>query len=174
MPWWSTHGSNSKPEPERVTMDGGHAASGRAWPALGHHWRAERSLPLQVVGAESAYDCGTIPCDAIEADRSEQPALACSGERPRYTLSYCMGCHSLQYSRYILGSRGTSGSPRTCTRPTWCSIPTIKLGSLMAIHAMDKGERQGVVWGDAARSDPGIPGAPAGVAVHLSAGFLPG
>ena len=32
-------------------------------------------VPLKVVGAESAFDCGTMPCDAFEADPSDQPSL---------------------------------------------------------------------------------------------------
>ena len=32
-------------------------------------------LPLKAVGAESAYDCGTIPCDEFVADASDQASL---------------------------------------------------------------------------------------------------
>ena len=58
MPWWPRL-DRSKPEPERVTMNGGMNV-----------WQSMATLvvigllaflPLKVVGAESAYDCGTIP-----------------------------------------------------------------------------------------------------------------
>ncbi len=63
----------SKPEPDRVTMDGGMPLwkSLAALAIIG----GLTFLPLKVVGAESAYDCGTIPCDAFEADPTDQPSL---------------------------------------------------------------------------------------------------
>ena len=71
-------------------------------------------IPLQVVGAESQYDCGTIPCDPIATDPADQPSL----QRGAALYSnYCMGCHSLQYSRHNRVARDL-GIPRTSTRRT--------------------------------------------------------
>ena len=97
MPWWSTL-DRGTPEPERVTMDGGMPL----WKSLGTLAvvGALAFLPLKVVGAESAFDCGTMPCDAFRADPSDQPSLQ---RGAALYASYCMGCHSLQYSRQPRG-----------------------------------------------------------------------
>ena len=94
MPIWSKM-DKTKPVPERVTMDGGMGLfkSLGAAALIG----ALTVIPLQVVGAESQYDCGTIPCDPIATDPADQPSL----QRGAALYSnYCMGCHSLQYSRH--------------------------------------------------------------------------
>jgi ubiquinol-cytochrome c reductase cytochrome b subunit len=72
MPWWSRL-DRTKPVPERVTMDGGMPI----WQSLATLAiiGAMTFLPLKAVGAESAYDCGTIPCDAFEADPTDKPSL---------------------------------------------------------------------------------------------------
>ena len=64
MPWWSKMDRGTA-EPDRVTMDGGMPL----WKSLATLALvgALAFLPLKVVGAESAYDCGTMVCDA-EAD----------------------------------------------------------------------------------------------------------
>ena len=94
MPFW-TKMEKTLPEPERVTMDGG----------MGF-WRAIGVLailivlvaaPLKAVGAESAYDCGTIPCDEFKADPSDKASLQ---HGAKLFVNYCMGCHSAQYSRW--------------------------------------------------------------------------
>jgi len=90
-----TRWETCKPEPDRVTMDGG----------MGF-WRSMGALaivlllivlPLKAVGAESAYDCGSIPCDSFEADMTDHASLQ-SGAA--LAVNYCMGCHSFQYSRW--------------------------------------------------------------------------
>ncbi|HAD07857.1 MAG TPA: ubiquinol-cytochrome C reductase, partial [Porticoccaceae bacterium] len=84
-----------KPEPERITMDGG----------MGF-WRSLALLlivlgmaivPLKAAGAESAYDCGTIPCDEFKADASDKESLQ---HGAKLFVNYCMGCHSAKYSRW--------------------------------------------------------------------------
>jgi ubiquinol-cytochrome c reductase cytochrome b subunit len=63
MPVWSSM-DKVKPVPQRVTMDGGIGAARQPrWPGADP---ALTIVPLKVVGAESAYDCGTMPCDEIE------------------------------------------------------------------------------------------------------------
>jgi len=96
-------------------------------------------LPLKVVGAESAYDCGTMPCDAFEADQSDQPSLQ---RGAALYASYCMGCHSLQYSRHNRVARDL-GIPEDLYKANLVFDPEIKLGSLMS-NSMDKGDAK--VW----------------------------
>ena len=136
MPWWSQM-DRSKPEPERVTMDGGMPLwkSAAALAIIG----VLAFLPLKVVGAESAYDCGTIPCDAFEADPTDQPSLQ---RGAALYASYCMGCHSLQYSRHNRVARDL-GIPEDLYKANLVFDPDIKLGSLMS-NSMDKGDAK--VW----------------------------
>jgi len=140
MPWWSQM-DRSKPEPERVTMDGGMPLwkSAAALAIIG----VLAFLPLKVVGAESAYDCGTIPCDAFEADPTDQPSLQ---RGAALYASYCMGCHSLQYSRHNRVARDL-GIPEDLYKANLVFDPDIKLGSLMS-NSMDKGDAK--VWRDSA------------------------
>ena len=56
------------------------------------------ALPLKAVGAESQFDCGTIPCDDFNADPHGTNLLYSAAWR--CTLTTVWGCHSLQYSRY--------------------------------------------------------------------------
>ena len=136
MPWWSRM-DRTKPEPERVTMDGGMPLwkSAAALAIIG----VLAFLPLKVVGAESAYDCGTIPCDAFEADPTDQPSLQ---RGAALYASYCMGCHSLQYSRHNRVARDL-GIPEDLYKANLVFDPDIKLGSLMS-NSMDKGDAK--VW----------------------------
>ena len=92
MPIWSKM-DKVKPVPDRVTMDGGVGV----FKSLGilALMGALTFIPLKVVGAESGFDCGTIPCDPIATDASDQPSLQRGAAL--YT-NYCMGCHSLQLS----------------------------------------------------------------------------
>jgi ubiquinol-cytochrome c reductase cytochrome b subunit len=136
MPWWSRLDRN-KPVPERVTMDGGMPI----WQSLATLVLigAMTFLPLKAVGAESAYDCGTIPCDTFEADATDKPSLQ---RGAALYASYCMGCHSLQYSRHNRVARDL-GIPEDLYKANLVFDPEIKLGSLMA-NSMDKGEAK--VW----------------------------
>ncbi len=94
MPVW-TRLERTKPEPERVTMNGG----------MGF-WRAVAVLfvlavmvvlPLKAVGAEAELDCGTIHCDAIKPDPTDKASLQAGA---KLFVNYCMGCHSGKYSRW--------------------------------------------------------------------------
>ncbi|HSG61134.1 MAG TPA: cytochrome c1 [Pseudomonadales bacterium] len=55
-------------------------------------------IPLKAVGAESEYPCGTMECDAFEANLDDKASLQ---NGLNTYMNYCMACHSLQYSRYI-------------------------------------------------------------------------
>ena len=127
----------TKAEPDRVTMDGGMGF----WQSLGTVLLvgAMAFLPLKVVGAESAYDCGTVPCDAFEADVTDQPSLQ---RGAALYANYCMGCHSLQYSRHNRVARDL-GIPEDLYKGNLVFDPEIKLGSLMT-NSMDKGQAK--IW----------------------------
>jgi ubiquinol-cytochrome c reductase cytochrome b subunit len=105
MPVWSSM-DKTKPVPERVTMDGGIGAVGSIAGLI--LILLLTFIPLKVVGAESAYDCGTMPCDQIELDIQNQPSLQ---NGAKVYMNYCMGCHSLKYARYNRVAR-ISGFPR--------------------------------------------------------------
>ncbi len=94
MPIW-TRLEKTRPEPERVTMDGG----------MGF-WRSMGVLliiigliviPLKAVGSEASHDCGTIACDEFEPDSDDKASLQ---HGAKIFVNYCMGCHSAKYSRW--------------------------------------------------------------------------
>lgn len=95
MPVWTSM-EKTKQVPERVTMDGGMGF----WKSVGALILilAMAIIPLKAVGSESEFDCGTMPCDKFEANLDDKASLQ-SGLSTY--MNYCMGCHSLQYSRYI-------------------------------------------------------------------------
>ncbi len=94
MPIWTSI-EKTKPVPERTTSDGGMGF----WGSIGAFLliMALAILPLKAVGAESAFDCGTMPCDQVEFDVTDKASLQ-SGAK--VYMNYCMGCHGLQYARY--------------------------------------------------------------------------
>jgi len=129
MPVWSAM-DKPKPVPERVTMDGGVGPIGSLAGLL--IILALTFIPLKVVGAESAYDCGTMPCDEIELDISDQASL----QRGAHTyMNYCMGCHSLQYARYNRVAADL-GIPEDMMQGNFIFAPETKVGDLMD-NAMD-------------------------------------
>ena len=69
MPIWTAM-DKTKPVPERVTMDGGIGF----WGSMGGLALilALTILPLKAVGAESAYNCGSMPCDELDAESTRQ------------------------------------------------------------------------------------------------------
>ena len=95
MPIWTSI-EKTKPVPQRVTMDGGMGF----WKSVGAFIliMALAIIPLKAVGAESEFDCGTMPCDKFESSLDDKASL--QNGLSTY-MNYCMGCHSLQYSRYI-------------------------------------------------------------------------
>lgn len=94
MPFW-TRLEKTRPEPERITMDGGMGF----WRALGVLGIviALIVIPLKAVGAESSFDCGTIACDKIEVDHQDKASLQSGAQT---FVNYCMGCHGARFSRW--------------------------------------------------------------------------
>lgn len=94
MPVWTIL-EKTKPEPLRVTMNGGMGF----WRALGVLFVIIGLIivPLKAVGASSAFDCGTIHCDEFEADPENKESLQNGAQ---LFVNYCMGCHSAKYQRW--------------------------------------------------------------------------
>ena len=85
----------TKPEPERITMDGGigfiKSMGAVAIVAL------MVIIPIKAVGAESGHDCGTIDCEPFEAQLTNDASLQ---NGAKLAVNFCMGCHSFKYSRW--------------------------------------------------------------------------
>ncbi|MEM8593888.1 MAG: cytochrome b N-terminal domain-containing protein, partial [Pseudomonadota bacterium] len=94
MPWLIAK-DDVKPEPERVTMDGGMNLI--QYIGVFGLVAALVMLPLKAAGAESAHACGQIECYEFEADLKNKKSLQ---NGLRTFMDYCMGCHSAQYARY--------------------------------------------------------------------------
>lgn len=87
--------AKSKPEPQRVTMNGGF---GTGLSLLGFVVVMFLVLaPLKAVGADAAYDCGAIPCEKFKPELKDKAALQ---NGAKLFLNYCMGCHEMKYNRY--------------------------------------------------------------------------
>ena len=136
MPIWSSM-DKTKPVPERVTMDGGIGF----WGSMGGLALilALTILPLRAVGAESAFNCGSMPCDEISVDPHNKASLQ---NGARLYMNYCMGCHSLQYSRYNRVAQDL-GIPEDLFQANLMFDPSEKIGALMD-NAMDEGNAK--VW----------------------------
>ena len=136
MPIWSVM-DKTKPVPERVTMDGGLGF----WRSLGVFAliMGLTVIPLKAVGAESAYQCGSMPCDEISVNPHDKESLQ---NGAKLYMNYCMGCHSLQYSRYNRVARDL-GIPEDLFMANLVFDPDIKFGDLMQ-NAMDDGNAK--VW----------------------------
>jgi ubiquinol-cytochrome c reductase cytochrome b subunit len=136
MPVWTAM-DKTRPVPERVTMDGGIGF----WGSLGALAliAALTVIPLKAVGAESAYDCGSMPCDEFSADPHDKASLQ---RGARWYMNYCFGCHSLKYSRYNRVAADL-GIPEDLMEANLIFDPEVKVGSLME-NAMD--EANAKVW----------------------------
>jgi ubiquinol-cytochrome c reductase cytochrome b subunit len=143
MPIWSSM-DKTKPVPERVTMDGGIGAVGSIAGLI--LILLLTFIPLKVVGAESAYDCGTMPCDQVELDIQNKPSLQ---NGAKVYMNYCMGCHSLKYSRYNRVAEDL-GIPEDLMMGNLIADPSVNPGSLMN-NAMDSDLAK--VWFGAAPPD---------------------
>ncbi len=124
MPIWSSM-DKTKPVPERVTTDGGIGF----WGSMGALAviAALTILPLKAVGAESAYDCGSIPCDDFSADPTDKASLQ---RGAKLYMNYCFACHSLQYSRYNRVAADL-GIPDDLFAENLIFDPEVKIGELM-------------------------------------------
>lgn len=93
MPFW-TRREKCLPVPERVQT------KGLSWQLVLGGLALFIFLvvaPIKAVGATEGGACGTVPCEEFDADLSNKASLQ-SGAK--YYMNYCMGCHSLDYSRY--------------------------------------------------------------------------
>jgi ubiquinol-cytochrome c reductase cytochrome b subunit len=90
MPIWTSM-ERTKPEPERVTMNGGIGF----WGSIGGLILIGllTFLPLKAVGSTA----GDVHLDHMQPKLEDNASLQ-SGAG--LYMNYCMGCHSLQYSRY--------------------------------------------------------------------------
>ncbi|MFV8820148.1 ubiquinol-cytochrome c reductase [Haliea sp. E17] len=129
MPIWSAM-DKTRPVPERVTTDGGIGF----WRSLGALLLilALTIIPLKAVGAESEHACGSIECDEFVADGADTASLQ---HGAKLYMNYCMGCHSLQYSRYNRVAADL-GIPDDLMQANLIFDPEEKIGSLME-NAMD-------------------------------------
>jgi ubiquinol-cytochrome c reductase cytochrome b subunit len=136
MPIW-TGMDKTKPVPDRVTMNGGIGF----WGSIGGFVliMALTILPLKAVGSDSAHNCGSMACDEIAVNPHDKASLQ-SGARTY--MNYCMGCHSLQYSRYNRVAEDL-GIPEDLFQANLMFDPSVKIGSLMT-SSMD--ERNAKVW----------------------------
>jgi len=91
------------------------------------------------VGADSAHNCGSMACDEIKVNPHDQASLQ-SGAM--LYMNYCMGCHSLQYSRYNRVAEDL-GIPEDLLQANLMFDPDLKVGALME-NAMD--DRTAKVW----------------------------
>lgn len=143
MPIWTSI-EKCKPVPERVTMDGGMGF----WRSVGAFFIIAflAVAPLVAVGAESEYDCGSIPCDTIQTDPSDLPSLQ-SGAATY--MNFCMGCHALDYARYER-TADDLGVPHDVFLENLVFDPNAKIGNLMTNSmSIDDGKK----WFGAAPPD---------------------
>ena len=120
MPIWTSM-EKTKPVPERVTMDGGISK----WGVLGGIVLilGLTILPLKAVGAGGP----AVPLDRMEPDLRDKASLQ-SGAG--LYMNYCMGCHSLQYSRYERVADDLD-IPHDLMEANLMFDPSQKIGSLM-------------------------------------------
>ena len=85
---------STKPEPDRITMDGGIGA----WKTIGAILVIATMviLPIKAVGSEGK-SCGTINCDPFKPQLNNDASLQRGAQ---LAVNYCMGCHSFKYSRW--------------------------------------------------------------------------
>lgn len=124
MPFWTSM-EKIKPVPDRITMDGGIGFWGSmaGIVLIG----TLTFLPLKAVGAEGGYNCGSIPCDEFIATPEDKASLQ---DGAKLYMNYCLGCHSLQYSRYNRVANDLE-IPEDLFQENLMFDPDQKLGSLM-------------------------------------------
>ncbi|MFT5709940.1 MAG: ubiquinol-cytochrome c reductase cytochrome b subunit [Halioglobus sp.] len=143
MPIWTSL-DKTKPVPERVTTDGGIGF----WGSMGGLVLIGILvfLPLEAVGAESEFHCGSIECDDFAVSPNDTASLQ-SGAK--LYMNYCYGCHSLKYSRYNRIAADL-GIPEDLLQANLMFDPSEKTGALMD-NAMD--DTLAKVWFGAAPPD---------------------
>jgi len=93
MPFW-TKREKTLPEPTRVQSKGLPLPLTLGGFAL---FVVLVVVPIKAVGAEGAYECGSIECDVMVPDLNNKESLQ---RGAKYFINYCMGCHSAKFSRY--------------------------------------------------------------------------
>jgi ubiquinol-cytochrome c reductase cytochrome b subunit len=138
MPIWTSY-EKTKPVPERVTMNGGIGIWGTiAGLAL---ILILTALPLKAVGAAAE-----VHLDSMQPNLQDQSSLQ-SGAATY--MNYCMGCHSLQYSRYERVATDL-GIPLDLMPGNLMFDPDQKIGSLMENSMPDEAAKR---WFGAAPPD---------------------
>lgn len=131
MPFWTSM-EKTKPVPDRVTTDGGIGLWGSL---VGLALIAALTiLPLKAVGAEGGHNCGSIECDEFIATPEDKASLQ---EGAKLYMNYCLGCHSLQYSRYNRVATDLE-IPEDLFQANLMFDSSQKIGSLM-FSSMDEG-----------------------------------
>jgi ubiquinol-cytochrome c reductase cytochrome b subunit len=138
MPIWTSMES-TKPVPERTTDNGGIGF----WGSMGGLVLIGLLcfLPLKAVGAGAG-----VHLDHMSANPHDKPSLQ---NGARLYMNYCMGCHSLQYSRYERVATDLD-IPIELMQANLMFDPGQKVGALME-NAMDK--RMAKKWFGAAPPD---------------------
>ena len=92
--FWTRY-ETTKPEPDRITMDGGMGF----WKSMGALLVVILLvvLPIKAVGAESGKSCGAIDCDLFTPELTDYASMQ---RGANVAVNYCMGCHSFKYSRW--------------------------------------------------------------------------
>ncbi|MGC6481675.1 MAG: ubiquinol-cytochrome c reductase [Porticoccaceae bacterium] len=92
--FWTRY-ETTKPEPDRITMDGGMGF----WKSMGALLVVILLvvLPIKAVGAESGKSCGAIDCDPFTPELTDYASMQ---RGANVAVNYCMGCHSFKYSRW--------------------------------------------------------------------------
>jgi len=93
LPVWASC-DKSLPEPDRVQAKGLPLHIVLAGLAL---FLFLAIVPIKAVANTGAFECGAIPCDTMETDLKDKESLQ---RGAKYFTNYCMGCHSVKYSRF--------------------------------------------------------------------------
>lgn len=92
MPFWTAR-EKCREVPERVQQKGLSKALVFGGLAL---FAVLVVVPIKAV-AGGGGGCGSVPCEHFTADFDDKPSLQ---NGAKYFVNYCMGCHSMNYSRY--------------------------------------------------------------------------
>ncbi|MEE3239694.1 MAG: cytochrome b N-terminal domain-containing protein [Pseudomonadota bacterium] len=131
MPIW-TRLETTKPIPDRVTTTGG-MGTFRAFGVFALIL-ALAIIPLKVVAAESAFDCGQIPCAEFDVDLHDNESMQ---RGSALFVNYCMGCHSAKYMRWGRLSDDL-GIPEALAKEHLILGQDTKFGALMNISMTEQ------------------------------------
>ncbi len=120
MPFWTAM-EKTRPVPERTTDDGGIGFWGSVTGLV--IILVLSFIPLKVVGSSGPE----VALDHMEVDLADKASLQSGAQ---IYMNYCMGCHSLQYSRYERVADDL-GIPHDLMQANLMFDPNEKIGSLM-------------------------------------------